>query len=95
MKVNMPDLKLSIKRFAITTGFLALLTALNYLLDKVVDYRALGMIYLMGITTASLYLKNYNIILATLLGAICWNLIFIPPKFTFAISAPENFEKSV
>lgn len=87
----MPDIRLSIKRFAITTGFLALLTALNYLLDKVVDYRALGMIYLMGITTASLYLKNYNIFLATFLGAICWNLLFIPPKFTFSISASEDW----
>lgn len=91
MKATVPDIKLSIKRFAITTGFLAILTAVNYLLDKVVDYRALGMIYLMGITTASLYLKHYNIILATFLGAICWNLIFIPPRFTFAISAPEDW----
>jgi two-component system sensor histidine kinase KdpD len=91
MKTTMPDIRLSLKRFVITTGFLTLLTALNYLLDKVVDYRALGMIYLMGITTASLYLKNYNIFLATFLGAICWNLLFIPPRFTFAISAPEDW----
>jgi two-component system sensor histidine kinase KdpD len=91
MSTTMVDIKLSAKRFATTTGFLALLTAFNYLLDKVIDYRALGMIYLMGITTASLYLKNYNIFLATFLGAICWNLLFIPPKFNFAINASEDW----
>ncbi len=91
MKIAKADIKQMIKSFAMTTGFLALLTALNYLLDKIVDYRALGMIYLIGITTASLYLKNYNIIFATFLGAICWNLLFIPPRFTFAIHAPEDW----
>lgn len=85
------DLKLGLRSFLTTTSFLVVLTGLNYLLDKFVDYRALGMIYLMGISTASLYLKNYNIILATLLGAICWNILFIPPRFTFAINAPEDW----
>ncbi|MCM2349435.1 MAG: DUF4118 domain-containing protein [Bacteriovoracaceae bacterium] len=91
MNVTKTDLRLSIKRFATTTGFLALLTTLNYFLDQFIDYRALGMIYLMGIATVSLYLKNYNIILATFLGAICWNLLFIPPKFTLTIKAPEDW----
>lgn len=45
----------------------------------------------MGITTASLYLKNYNIILATVLGAICWNVLFIPPRFTFSIHESEDW----
>jgi two-component system, OmpR family, sensor histidine kinase KdpD len=91
MNLKTVDYKLHFVRLITTTGFLVLLTALNYFLDKVVDYRALGMIYLMGITTASLYLRNYNIFLATVLGAICWNLLFIPPKFTFAIHAPEDW----
>jgi two-component system sensor histidine kinase KdpD len=90
MSSKMVDFKLTVKRLAMTTGYLAFLTAINYLFAKVIDYRALGMIYLMGITTASLYIKNYNIFLATFLGAICWNLLFIPPKFTFAVSASED-----
>lgn len=85
------DAKLAFKRFVTTTGFLVFLTAFNLLLFKIIHYRALGMIYLMGITTASLYIKNYNILLATLLGAICWNVLFIPPRFAFSISAQEDW----
>ncbi len=91
MNETKTDLKQNLKQVAITTSFLAFLTTLNYFLDKILDYRALGMIYLMGITTASLYLKNYNIVLATLLGAISWNFLFIPPKYTFSINAPEDW----
>ena len=91
MNVSKKNHELNLTSLLITTGFLAFLTLINFFLHKLIDYRALGMIYLMGITTASLYLKNYNIFLATILGAICWNLLFIPPKFTFAITAPEDW----
>lgn len=91
MKVLSSDFRIAFERFITTTGFMVVLTMINLLLFELIHYRALGMIYLMGITTASLYLKNYNIILATVLGAICWNLIFIPPRFAFTISAPEDW----
>lgn len=83
--------RMNFKQYLTTTGFLVFLTLINTLLFRFVDYRALGMIYLMGITTASLYIRNYNIILATVLGALCWNILFIPPRFTFAISAPQDW----
>jgi two-component system sensor histidine kinase KdpD len=91
MNGNKTDLRQNLKQVVTTTSFLAMLTTVNYFLDKIIDYRALGMIYLMGITAASLYLKNYNIVLATLLGAMSWNLLFIPPRFTFSIHAPEDW----
>lgn len=85
------DYKIKLRQIASTSIFLALLTLLNYFLFKIIDYRALGMVYLMGITTASLYLKDYNISFATILGALCWNILFIPPRFTFSIHAPEDW----
>ncbi len=85
------DLKQTLVRSVVTTGLLLVLTGFIYFLDKVIDYRALGMIYLMGISTASLYLKNYNIVLATVLGSLSWNLLFIPPRFTFAINEPQDW----
>jgi two-component system sensor histidine kinase KdpD len=91
MTLTKLDVKQSLLRFVVTTGLLVVLTVFNYFLDKIIDYRALGMIYLMGISTASLYLKNYNIVLATILGALSWNVLFIPPRFTFAINATEDW----
>ncbi len=91
MLLRNQNLKQALVSFVVTGGLLMLLTGINFLLDKIIDYRALGMIYLMGISTASLYLKNYSIGLATVLGAISWNLLFIPPRFTFAITESQDW----
>ena len=74
-----------------TTGYLANVTFLNAIILPVVHYRAVGIIYLMGITVGSLFIKNYNIYLASLLGGLCWNVFFIPPKFTLHIEAQEDW----
>ncbi|MGE3609560.1 MAG: ATP-binding protein [Bacteriovoracaceae bacterium] len=74
-----------------TTGYLANVTFLNAIILPVVHYRAVGIIYLMGITIGSLFIKNYNIYLASFLGGLCWNIFFIPPKFTLHIEAQEDW----
>lgn len=74
-----------------TTGYLANVTFFNAIILPVVHYRAVGIIYLMGITIGSLFIKRYNIYLASLLGGLCWNVFFIPPKFTLHIEAQEDW----
>ena len=79
-------------RGALTTiGYLANLTFVNAVLLPIVHYRAIGIIYLTGITVGSLFIKSYNIFLAAILGGICWNVFFIPPRFTFAIKETEDW----
>lgn len=74
-----------------TTGYLANLTFLNAVILPVVHYRAVGIIYLMGITIGSLFIKNYNIYIASIIGGMCWNIFFIPPRFTLHIDAQEDW----
>lgn len=74
-----------------TLGYVANLTFLNSILLPVVHYRAIGIIYLMGITVGSVFIKNYNVFMAAIIGGVCWNLFFIPPKFTFVIHHQEDW----
>jgi len=74
-----------------TTGFVANLTIINAVLLPMIQYRSIGMIYLMGIFVGSLFIKHYNVIYATLLGGLCWNIFFLPPTFTFVINHHEDW----
>ena len=74
-----------------TLGYVANLTFVNAILLPVVHYRAIGIIYLMGITIGSVFIKNYNVFLAAIVCGACWNIFFIPPKFTFVVHAQEDW----
>lgn len=73
-----------------TMGYLANLTFLNAVILPVVQYRAIGIIYLMGVTVGSLFIKRYNIYLAAVVGGLCWNVFFIPPTFTLHVEHQED-----
>ena len=85
------DFEIDWRSFLSTTGYLANVTFLNAIILPLVHYRAVGIMYLMGITIGSLFIKNYNIYLASLLGGLCWNVFFIPPSFTLHIQAHEDW----
>lgn len=74
-----------------TLGYVANLTFVNAILLPVVHYRAIGIMYLMGITIGSVFIKNYNVFLAAIVCGLCWNIFFIPPKFTFVVHAQEDW----
>lgn len=84
------DFEIDWRGIVATVGYLANLTFLNAVILPVVQYRAIGIIYLMGITVGSLFIKQYNIYVAAVLGALCWNIFFIPPRFTLHIEHQED-----
>lgn len=68
---------------ALMTGVLILLPARYYL--------AAGLIYLLGVVLLSLRVGRWPVLLAGVASAFIWNYLFILPKFTFHISAPEDY----
>lgn len=90
-KKKSKDFEFNWRGMLTTAGYIANVTFLNAVILPVVHYRAVGIIYLMGITIGSLFIKNYNIYVAAILGGLCWNVFFIPPKFTLHISQQEDW----
>ena len=66
-------------------------TGLNLLLLNYMAYHALGLIYLLAFSLASIFLRHFSVTVAAILSALLWNLVFIPPRFTFAITTGEDW----
>lgn len=66
-------------------------TLLNLGLLDFVAYHALGLIYMLSFCLAAIFLRHFSVSIAALCSAILWNFVFIPPRFTFAISAGEDW----
>lgn len=77
------------REYAIAAGAIATLTLPGLLLPEE-SYLAVGLVYLLAIVILSLRVGRWPVLLAGVLGALTWNLLFIPPRFTFAISKVED-----
>lgn len=53
-------------------------------------YQALGSVFLLSILLVSAFAGRGPILFSAILSALVWNFVFIPPTFTFAISASED-----
>ncbi len=67
------------------------ISVLNWLLAPLIGYRAVGFVYLLAIMLLAFRSSFAAMLTAATLSAIVWNFFFIPPRFTFSISAPEDF----
>jgi two-component system sensor histidine kinase KdpD len=87
------------RRFIPTTGFsqyyyvfwaLLVLFGVGKVLDPFLGYRAVGFVFLAGVLSISLFASVGPTVFAALASGIIWNYFFIPPIYTFVISAPED-----
>lgn len=69
----------------------AIATIVNLLLLDYMAYHALGLIYMVSFCLASIFMKNFSVSMAAGLSALLWNFVFIPPRFTFAITTGEDW----
>ncbi len=65
-------------------------TALNLLLAGYVGYWAASVTFLAAIILLALSFDRRPVLLAAILSALAWDFLFIPPRFTFFISRPED-----
>jgi len=68
-----------------------LIGLIGYLLNPIIAYRAVGLIFLLGVAVLGLFLGRGTVLLSALLSGLIWNFVFIPPHYTFAISSPEDY----
>lgn len=73
-----------------TIWFLIGMTALGASLETFVGYRTVGFIFLLGVLVVGLFGSLGAVLFAASLSALIWNIGFIPPRFTFVISKPED-----
>lgn len=78
------------KDFPVTLGALILFGIAGYLLNPILRYHTVGLIFLIAVVLLGLFVGRFTVLLGAILFGFIWNFFFIPPYYTFAISAPED-----
>ena len=77
--------------YAVVLAVSGLITLAGFLLEPVIGYRTIAMLYLLGVLFAALRVGRWASLLLAALSATLWDYLFIPPHFTFYVSHPEDF----
>lgn len=76
--------------WAATPVLVALTTLVGIAFDGVVPEGALGMIYLVPIVASAVGFGPIQGGLAAALSFLCWNFLFLPPRYTLTIAGPQD-----
>lgn len=68
----------------------ALVSGLALALASYSGYWSAAILYLAAISLGALWLESGPVLLAALAFAAAWDFLFIPPRFTFTITRPED-----
>lgn len=70
---------------------LGTLTVFSFFMQDYIGYWGISLIYLLYIVISSSIFSRKGAIFISILSALLWNYIFIPPKYTFIIHKSEDF----
>ncbi|RYJ04429.1 MAG: sensor histidine kinase KdpD, partial [Acetobacteraceae bacterium] len=71
-------------------AFVGAATAVGVATDGVVPEGALGMVYLAAIVAAAVVAGPAPALLAALLSFLCWNFLFLPPRYELTIASAQD-----
>lgn len=90
IRLRRPAFKSSILSYLGVALFVLALTSINWFLSAFVNYRIIGLFFLLGTLFLSLFFRPGPIIFGVLLSAVIWDYLFIPPIHAFVINTSED-----
>lgn len=69
---------------------LLMMTGFCTLAESVLGYRTVGFMYLLAVLIVGILSSLGPVFFAALLSALAWDYLFIPPKFRFIVSEPDD-----
>lgn len=79
-----------LREYGLTLGVSALCTVACFALFPVLVLTDLIMVYLLGTLVVALRGQRGPALLSSLLGVLCFNFFFVPPRFTFQVAHPQH-----
>lgn len=73
-----------------TLWFFLGLALMSGLAEPLIGYRAIGFVFLLGVLTVGFASSSGPVLFAAFLSTVLWNILFIPPRFTFVIREAED-----
>jgi two-component system, OmpR family, sensor histidine kinase KdpD len=80
----------SLKEYIAAVIGVTALTVACWLITPLTGYRAISLIFLLGVLLAGMVLNRGPVLLVATLSAFSWNFLFIPPLFTLHIAKVED-----
>ena len=77
-------------RWLTVPAFVGLATAVGFALDGVVPEGALGMVYLAAVVATAVAAGPAQALLAALLSFLCWNFLFLTPRYELTIASAQD-----
>ena len=68
----------------------AMVTGVSLLLLPYIGYRSVSILFLLAIIALAFWVSRPAVLLASVLFALLWDLLFIPPRFVFTIGRLED-----
>lgn len=60
------------------------------LIERTAGYRTVSLLYLLVVVGAAFRLSRWPVLAMAVAAALLWNILFIPPRFTWAITHPDD-----
>lgn len=76
--------------YVVALGVVAGVTGLNALLKNELGYQSLALVYLLSVVVLAMFVGRGPTLAAATLTALVWNLLFVPPLFTFLIGGATD-----
>jgi two-component system sensor histidine kinase KdpD len=76
--------------YVLAAIFVALATALAFLLEPFTGYLSVALLYLLLVVALGLRLRPGPVLTVAATSAVLWNFLFIPPRLTFYIDRVED-----
>jgi two-component system sensor histidine kinase KdpD len=78
------------QQHGIALGIAVGVTVISLLTQQWIGYWSAALLYLLAVTLTATVLRRRPTLLLAAVSALAWNYLFIPPLFTFYISAPHD-----
>jgi len=75
---------------AVGVGAAVAATGVSWLLQGLLGYMAVSLVYLLAVVLLAMVLNRWAILLMAAISALAWNYLFIPPIYTFTIGSAHD-----
>jgi two-component system, OmpR family, sensor histidine kinase KdpD len=78
------------KQYLLAAMLICMVAVTCYFLSPFIGYRVVGFILLITVSLLAVLFDIFPVLFAATLSALIWNFFFIPPHFTFRVTATED-----
>jgi two-component system sensor histidine kinase KdpD len=78
------------RQYIISVVSIVAVTLLSLALHDFIGYRVVAFMLLVSVALLAMFLDIVPVVMAAVLSALLWDLLFIPPRFTFSIGTTED-----